>query len=111
MALSLTDPRMEFTSRLSEIEGRRYDGHDGARRYFAEMSEAWREWRNEAHDIAEVSPDAVLVDNVFHAVGRDSGMPVTLRSAIVIVFSEGKVVRCLSYPSRDEALRAAGIES
>ena len=102
---------MEFTSRLSEIEGRRYDEHDGVRRYFAEMADAWREWHNDPGEIVEVSPDAVLVDNMFHAVGRDSGMPVTLRSAIVFVFSGEKIVRCFSYPTRDEALRAAGIEA
>jgi hypothetical protein len=35
---------------------------------------------------------------------------VELRSAIVFVVAEKKVVRCLSYPTRKEALEAAGLE-
>jgi ketosteroid isomerase-like protein len=110
VVLSLTDPAVVFRSRITAVEGAEYRGHEGLRRYTADLTDSFREWRNEPEEIVEVSPDAVLVDNRFQGVGRESGMEVELRSAIVFVLADGKCVRCLSYPTRAEALEAAGLE-
>jgi ketosteroid isomerase-like protein len=109
VGLSLTDPALEFR-RITAVEDAEYLGHEGLRRYTADLADAFREWRNEPVEIVEVSPDAVLVDNRFQGVGRESGIEVELRSAIVFVLADGKCVRCLSYPTRAEALEAAGLE-
>ena len=109
VALALMAPDFEFRSRVAAVEGGSYHGHEDGRRYYADMAMAWREWRNEPAELIEVAPDAVLADSMFHGVGRDSGMPVALRSAIVFVLSQGKVTRILSYPTREEALAAAGL--
>jgi ketosteroid isomerase-like protein len=109
VTLALSTPDFEFRSRVAAVEGRDYHGHEGGRRYFEDMAEAWREWHNEPEEMVEVSPDAVLVDSTFYGVGRDSGMPVQLRSSIVFVLSEGKITRALSYATREEALAAAGL--
>ncbi len=109
IVLSLTDPAVEFKSRITAVEGADYLGHEGIRQYYDDLADAFREWRNDADEIEEVSPDAVLVDNVFHATGKESGMEVELRSAAVFVLSEGRIVRCLAYPTRKEALEAAGL--
>ena len=91
------------------FEGGEYFGHRGVREYFDDMTDAFRSWHNEAEGIAEVSHDGVLVDNVFHGVGKESGVEVELRSAILFIVREGKVAQCLSYSTRDEALAAAGL--
>jgi ketosteroid isomerase-like protein len=109
IVLALADPKVEFRSRITAVEGAEYLGHEGVRRYHDDMADAFRAWHNEAAEIIEVSPDAVLVDNVFHGTGKDSGMEVELRSAIVFVVSEGRATRCFSYPTREEALEAAGL--
>ena len=109
VALSLVAPAVEFRSRVMEVEGGEYFGHDGVRRYFDDIADAFRSWRNEAEGIAEVSPDGVLVDNVFHGVGKESGMAVELRSAILFIVRGGRVARCLSFSAREEALEAAGL--
>jgi ketosteroid isomerase-like protein len=106
-AVALTDPKVEFVSRLTSVEGT-YRGHDGLRRYFADMADAWREWQNEAQAIEELSPDTVLADVIFRAVGK-SGVAAELRSAIVWELSDGKIARVHSYGSRKEALEAAGV--
>ncbi len=108
IALALADSEIQLRSRITAVEGAEYLGHDGVRRYYDDMA-AFRAWHNEAAEIIEVSPDLVLVDNVFHATGRESGVEVKLRSAIVFVVSDGRVTRCLSYPTRAEALEAAGL--
>jgi ketosteroid isomerase-like protein len=109
VALSLVDPAFEFRSRVAAVEGSMYRGYEGARKYFADMADAWREWQNEPGEIIDVGRDAVLVDSTFRGVGKESGVEVELRSAIVFVVARGKVVRGLSYPTREEALAAAGI--
>ena len=109
IVLSLSDPAVEFRSRITAVEGSDYVGHAGIRQYHDDMADAFRAWRNDPDEILEVSPNAILVDSVFHATGKDSGMEVELRSALVFLLSEGKVVRCLSYPTRAEALEAAGL--
>ena len=109
VALALSTPDFEFRSRVAAVEGGDYHGHEGGRRYFEDMAAAWREWHNEPEEMVEVSPDAVLVESTFHGVGRDSGTPVELRSAIVFVLSGGKVAGAFSYSTREEALAAAGL--
>ncbi len=107
-AVALANPRIEFRSRLTSVEGSTYRGHDGVRRYFADMADAWQEWRNEVIEIREVSPDAVLSELTFRGTGR-SGVDVELRSAIVWVFAEGKVLQMHAYPTPEGALEAAGL--
>ena len=109
IVLSLSDPAVEFRSRITAVEGADYQGHEGVRQYHDDLADAFRTWRNDPDEIVEVGPNAVLVDSVFHATGKDSGMEVELRSAIVFVLSEGKLIRCFSYPTRAEALEAAGL--
>jgi ketosteroid isomerase-like protein len=109
IALSLSDPACEFRSRITAVEGADYLGHEGVRQYNHDLADAFRTWRNDLNEIVEVSPDVVLATSVFHGTGKDSGVEVELRSAVVFVLSEGKVVRCLSYPTRAEALEAAGL--
>jgi ketosteroid isomerase-like protein len=109
VVLSLVSPETEFRSRVMEVEGGEYFGHEGVRRYFDDLADAFRSWRNEAEGIAEVSPDGVLVENVFHGVGKESGTAVELRSGVLFIVRGGRVVRCLSYSTRDEALKAAGL--
>ncbi len=92
-----------------EVEGAEYLGHTGVRRYFDDMADAFRSWRNEAEEIAEIGPQGVVVDNVFHGTGKESGLEVELRSAILFIIHAGRVARCLSYSTRGEALEAAGL--
>ena len=108
-AVELADSRVELRSRVSALEGGTYHGHEGMRAYVKDLTTAFREWRNEPTEIVQITEDVILADNTFHGIGRDSGVAVELRSAIVFVLAEGKVVRCLSYGTRGEALEAAGL--
>jgi len=108
IALSLTDPAVEFRSRVTAVEGANYLGHDGVRQYYSDVADAFSAWRNVADEIADVGDDSVLIANTFRGVGH-SGAEVELKSAIVFVLRDRRVVRCLSYPTREEALEAAGL--
>jgi hypothetical protein len=40
VAVALSDPACVFASRLSSVDGATYRGHDGIRRYFADLADA-----------------------------------------------------------------------
>ncbi len=108
VGVSLSHPDFELRSRVTAVEGANYRGHDGARRYNRDLADAFQSWVNVPGEIVEVGDDAVVVDNTFRAVGH-SGAEVELKSGIVFVIRDGRVFRCLSYPTREEALEAAGL--
>jgi ketosteroid isomerase-like protein len=107
--LALVDPNCEFTSVMAAVEPQTYRGHDGVRDYLAEMADSWQEWRMEVEEAFDADPDTVLT--VFRAlvVGKDSGAAVETRRAMVCELSAGKIRRARAYPSREEALHAAGL--
>lgn len=103
--VSLCEPRFEFSSMLTPLEGT-YQGHDGIRRYLRDMADAWHEWRNEADEIVEVEPETVLANIHFRGSGHGSGAAVGLSSAGVFVLSAGKLLSVHVYATREQALQA-----
>jgi ketosteroid isomerase-like protein len=107
--LALWDPECEYTSVMATLEPATYRGHDGIRRYLSDLAKRWSEWRAEPEEVFDVGPDTVLATFRFRAVGKDSGVPVEARLGSVFVLSRGRLVRGRTYPSRKEALEAAGL--
>jgi ketosteroid isomerase-like protein len=107
--VAVSDQSIEHT-RLPAASGPdTYCGHEGARRWFTDMADLWREWRNEIEELVEVGPDTVAARMRFIAVGKDSGVPVEARLGLVCVLSEGKVLRSRTYGSGEAALEAVGL--
>jgi ketosteroid isomerase-like protein len=107
--LAVSDPSIEHT-RLPAASGpETYCGHDGVRRWFTDMADLWREWRNEIEELAEAAQDTVAARVRFIAVGKDSGVPVEARLGLVCVVADGKVLRSRTYATGEEALEAAGL--
>jgi ketosteroid isomerase-like protein len=107
--VALSDPQIEYTSVMAAVESNTYRGHDGIRRYVRDLADSWQEWRMQAEEVFGVDPDTVIAVFRTHSVGRDSGVAVESRRAAVFALSEGKIVRGRTYPSREEALEAAGL--
>jgi uncharacterized protein len=87
-----------------------YHGHDGVRRFWDAMQEAW--------ELIEVRPDRfveyddkVLVEIHFHAKGRESGAEVKMDWLHVFTFEEDAVVEVAGYRSIEEALAQQGMPS
>ena len=107
--LALFDPSCEYIRVTAAVDPQTYRGHNGIRRYISDLADSWKEWRNEAEEILNISRDTVVATVRFRGIGKDSGVPVDARLGIVIVLSEGKVLRGHTYPSREEALEAVGL--
>jgi ketosteroid isomerase-like protein len=107
--IPLSDPEVEFVSIFAGMEGRTYRGYDGLRRYFADMRDAWAEFRREIEGVTDAGGDQVVVFFRLRGTARVSGVPVDERMTTVFRLREGRLHRMVVYRDRDEALEAAGL--
>ena len=86
-----------------------YRGHDGLRRYMAQVYEAFEDYRPEVEDLLDLG-DKVVTLAIEHGRGRASGAAVEAhRTAHVWTMRAGKAVRVDLYLDRTKALEAVGL--
>jgi ketosteroid isomerase-like protein len=86
-----------------------YRGHEGLRRYMAQVYEAFDDYRPEVEDFL-TSGDKVITLAIEHGRGRGSGARVEARqTAHVWTMRAGKAIRLDLYLDRERALEAAGL--
>jgi ketosteroid isomerase-like protein len=88
--------------------GKTSRGHDAYREFVADWLESWDTYRLEVADFTQ-NGDRVLVDLIQSGRGRGSGVEVSEPLFNVLTMREGEVSRFEIYPSRDDAVRAAGL--
>jgi ketosteroid isomerase-like protein len=102
-------PDYEFVPIMAALEGRVYRGHDGVRKWVAEMETHWEYFECcplEFHDLG----DRVLAFGHWRARGRASGVEVDGQPATWLGwFRDGLLCRWRTFTDRDEALAAAGV--
>ena len=94
------DERAEFHPFARSVEGRAYHGHDGLRRFVAEMAADWEQVRFEVDEIRGAGEQVVATGRV-RARGRASGAERDVPLALVGVVRDEKVVyaRCAAMGS------------
>lgn len=98
------DPAADWVG-INEV----YRGHDGLRRYMAQVYEAFEDYRPEVEDVLDAG-DKVVTLAIEHGRGRGSGAAVEARrTAHVWTMRENKAVRLDLYLDRSKALEAAGV--
>jgi ketosteroid isomerase-like protein len=90
------------------LDAETFHGHDGFRRFFQTMREAFGDFTWEPQEFLDQG-NHVLVATRFVAKGRGSGAPVEAMVYNVWTVRRGKAVRVRGYLSRSEALAAAGL--
>jgi ketosteroid isomerase-like protein len=107
--LDFIDPEFEATTspELSP-EPSTYRGHEGLRRYFDSFYEVMEEIRFEPEEFIDAG-ERVVVPVRLVARGRGTGIEAEQRLAMVWTLREGKAVRLDTYPTKAEALAAAGL--
>ena len=112
--LALYDPEVELdTSRPGtpgEMAGSGvYRGLDGLRTWFRSWHEAWEDLVDDCEELVEAGERVVSVSTI-RARGRTSGAEVTSRRySGVWTIRAGRVTRVVWFPTREEALEAAGL--
>ena len=94
------DERAEFHPFHARSEDPAYHGHDGLRRFVAEMAAEWEEVRFEVDEIRGAGEQVVALGRV-RARGRASGVECDVPLALVGIVRDKKVVyeRCAAMGS------------
>ena len=107
--VELCDPEVEFVALVSAVEGASYRGHDGIRRFFNDLGQAWEEWLPVPAEFSLVG-DSVLVMGTTSMRGKGSGVEMEMDWGQVFEFRGGKVVWTRIYADREEAAEAAHLK-
>jgi ketosteroid isomerase-like protein len=114
--LALYDSDVEWDASrgtpLGELTGQSvYRGHEGLRRWFREWYEAWEHLEDHCQELIDAGEQVISVSTI-RAIGRVSGLKVEWSERVgVWSVRDGKVVRVVWFPSREEALEAVGLGS
>jgi ketosteroid isomerase-like protein len=106
--VALCDPDVRFESRITAVEDATYEGHEGVRRYVANLAEAF-EWIDvERFDVVE-DRDRAVFTNRFRARGRGSGVEVEQHFFVAGKGRAGRLLWWGFFDSRSAALGAVGL--
>ncbi len=111
--LALYDPEVQWDMsrgawRGLDEGGEIYHGHEGLRSWFRKQYEVWQKWEDNPDELIDAGEHVVSVVTS-RSRGRTSGVEVQSNHAAVWTVREGKIVRVAWFPTREEALEAAGL--
>src|SRR5690349_2167031 len=84
-----SDPVIEFTSRLTAVEGRAYRGHAGWADYLADMNAAWEDFRLTVEDFIRAGPKTLIAIQRVELQARSSGARISQPVIAVQEFRDG----------------------
>ncbi len=97
---------VEAFPRLAAVEGG-YRGHDGVRRWWAELLGAFPDFHVELLELRDLG-EFIVLSLRLRGSGAESDTPVDAVAWHVNEFRDGKVIRWRVYTSESEALEAVG---
>ncbi|MEA2271966.1 MAG: SnoaL-like domain [Solirubrobacteraceae bacterium] len=106
--VALCDPDIEFVSILSRVEGHAYHGHEGVRRYFADIRSLGRN-HIELEALVQGDDATVVAREHVTGAGRVSEASLDIRTGNVFTFKDGRVVRLLAFMPPERALDEVGL--
>jgi ketosteroid isomerase-like protein len=101
-------PDVELLERLELPDAKTYRGRDEVKAFWRKTQEVFAELRWEPQEFIDLGHAVVVVTNV-SATGRGSDVSVEMDETDVFWFRDGMIVRLQGFPTRDEALEAAGL--
>ncbi len=110
--LALYDPDVELDATRLHIVGTaggKRRGHQGLREFFRVWNEAWENVDYQLDDLIDAGGDRVVSVVTRHGRGRASGAEVEIQVALLWTVRDGKVIEVVWFPTREEALEAAGV--
>jgi ketosteroid isomerase-like protein len=83
-----------------------YGGHEGFTRFWADMLDAWDDFRPESVEAFECGPEQLITVDVVRARGKGSGIEMESRGAMLWTVRDGKIVRATMFQTKHDALAA-----
>jgi ketosteroid isomerase-like protein len=107
--LECIDPEMEFDWSESRAPFRGiYRAHDGMRRYWDDVREAWDWFRPEIEAVLDCGSGRLVTPTIVRGRARASGIELEARGAMLWVVRDGKIVSGKLFQTTEEALHTAG---
>jgi ketosteroid isomerase-like protein len=106
-ALAAYDPEVEFDVSIRP-EGHVYRGPDGIVEAVRTWTGTWEDYKIEVEEIIDAGENVLVVDRQTGR-GKGSGVPLDQQTFWVYSLRDGKIVRVVWLPTREEALKAAGL--
>ena len=100
-------PDAVFEPQAAALEGD-YIGHDGMRRFFAELADLLEMFKADYPDARDLG-DRVLALGTFRSIGKGSGIESEFPLAVVATFRDELCAHLKDYGQRGQALEAAGL--
>jgi ketosteroid isomerase-like protein len=104
------DPAVEVINAEGWVIETAYHGHEGLRRWWDDLAEAFGDFDIELDDVMEIDDERVLSTQRFVGHFRTTDIPFDGAWASLLWIRNGRVVRAQGFLSKRRALRAAGVE-
>jgi ketosteroid isomerase-like protein len=91
------------------MDGEVYRGHAGVSRWLSDWATAWSHFSLDTEEFLDAGESVVVVFQL-KAKGARSGVEVARQDAVVFAVRNAKMVRIDYFNSRDQALKAVGLE-
>jgi ketosteroid isomerase-like protein len=107
--LALIDPEIEIEAMHESFHSGTYRGHAGM---YELLQDFWAQFDDRRSEVTESvdAGDDVFISVLFRGRGKSSGTEVEMRHWQVWTLRDGKVVRWRTFPTRQEAVEAVGLE-
>jgi ketosteroid isomerase-like protein len=106
LAEELWDADLEIVNAEGWVLEATYRGHDGLRRWWGDLAEAFSDFTMEVEEIAPLDEERFLTVQRFVGHFRVTEIPIDARWASVITARAGRIVQAVGYLSKGRALRA-----
>jgi ketosteroid isomerase-like protein len=106
----ILDPEFELVAIRSLLDGSRYNGHAGFRRFMRDMADEWTEWQVEPEEFRDLGDGRVLVLARFEGRARASGVEVSAPAAWLCELRGDLVHSVRAFSSRAQSLEYLGLE-
>jgi ketosteroid isomerase-like protein len=110
--LAVLDPSIEVHDLDISLDAEHFRGHDEVRKWLGAWSDAWGSWRIEDVEVRPVGEDRAIALFLMICKGRESGIELSRRDALVCTLRAGKIAAMTYYNERQlpQALEAAGLK-
>ena len=106
--IEMADPAVRVDMSERVFNPAVYEGHDGSRRFWAELDQVWDDFRVEPLEFIDAG-DKVVVSHLVRGRGKGSGVEVELPSTNVYTLRDGLVTEVHMYRDHSRALKAVGL--
>ena len=93
----------------SQMTNATYHGHDGVRRWMAEIDDQFEDWHSSIDEFRDAPEERLLVLGAIHLRGRASGVEFDQPMAWLLTFAGDQVTELRTIPDHAQALEAAGL--